>query len=101
MLINSVDLPYSLAYLTSTYLGLNLDKSYQKADWRVRPLPKGMLDYARNDSCVLLYLWYILNGELRYKGKDKMIKMAKKMTTKCWRVLEKSTTPNVEIIAID
>jgi len=101
MLLNNVDLPYSLTYLTSEYLGFALDKSYQKADWRVRPLPKGMMDYARRDSCVLLYLWYLLDGELKYRGKEMMIKMARNMIVKCWKTLEKSTNPSVNVISLD
>ena len=101
MLLNNVDLPYSLTYLTSEYLGFALDKSYQKADWRVRPLPKGMMDYARRDSCVLLYLWYLLDGELKYRGKEMMIKMARNMIVKCWKTFEKSTNPSVNVISLD
>ncbi len=32
---------FSFAYLLSFYCNVNANKVYQKADWRVRPLPKG------------------------------------------------------------
>lgn len=37
-------------------LGLRLDKSYQKADWKRRPLPRAMIDYAALDAEILLAL---------------------------------------------
>lgn len=101
MLLNNVELAYSLAYLTSEYLGFTLDKSYQKADWRVRPLPQGMLEYARRDSSVLLYLWYFLDGELKYRGKEMMIKMTRNMIVKCWKTLEKSVRPHIDVISLE
>ena len=33
---------FSFAYLLSFYCHVNANKVYQKADWRVRPLPKGI-----------------------------------------------------------
>ena len=35
----------SLSGLLRSEYGLEVDKSYQKADWRMRPLPKDMLEY--------------------------------------------------------
>ena len=37
-----------------------MDKYFQVADWRVRPLMSGMLEYARNDSHYLLALYFML-----------------------------------------
>lgn len=49
----------SLERLVKLVLNYDLDKFFQLADWRLRPLPKGMLDYARSDSHFLipLYVW--------------------------------------------
>lgn len=52
---------FSLENLVKLVLGVNLDKFFQVADWRIRPLPKGMLNYARSDSHYLIpiYAWLI------------------------------------------
>ncbi|KAK1864589.1 hypothetical protein I4F81_007134 [Pyropia yezoensis] len=49
----------SLSYLLSTYAGVAspAKKAYQMADWRMRPLPPGMLAYARSDTHSLLYIY--------------------------------------------
>ncbi|GAB0497004.1 hypothetical protein MMPV_008327 [Pyropia vietnamensis] len=49
----------SLSYLLSTYAGVAspAKKAYQMADWRLRPLPPGMLAYARSDTHSLLYIY--------------------------------------------
>jgi len=43
---------------------LELDKSFQLIDWRIRPLKSSMLDYARNDTHWLIYLYEKLKEEL-------------------------------------
>ena len=50
----------SLENLTKAFLGIEMDKQFQVADWRVRPLLPGMLEYARNDSHFLIALYHIL-----------------------------------------
>ena len=49
----------SLEKLMKMFIDLDLDKYYQVADWRIRPLPSDMLDYARNDSPYLIPLYLI------------------------------------------
>ena len=41
-------------------LGVELDKLYQMADWRIRPLPNGMQDYARSDTHYLIPAYFVL-----------------------------------------
>jgi exosome complex exonuclease RRP6 len=48
---------YSLAYLLEYYVGIQANKEYQLADWRIRPLPADFLKYAREDTHYLLYLY--------------------------------------------
>jgi len=55
----------SLAYLLERYLGVELDKTYQLADWRERPLPEEMLEYARKDTHYLFGLYLKLVAELK------------------------------------
>ena len=49
----------SLEKLMKMFIDLDLDKFYQVSDWRIRPLPSDMLDYARNDSHYLIPLYLI------------------------------------------
>merc|ERR1739848_564847 len=44
----------SLQALAHRCFGQHMDKTYQTADWGLRPLPKDMLDYASWDAQVLL-----------------------------------------------
>jgi ribonuclease D len=53
-----------LAALLEKYLGVKLDKRFQRADWSARPLSAGMLDYAAADTRNLLELRDILRGHL-------------------------------------
>ena len=50
----------SLESLTNMFFGLELDKSFQVADWRIRPLMASMVEYARNDSHYLIALYSVL-----------------------------------------
>ncbi|KAI8369915.1 ribonuclease H-like domain-containing protein [Choanephora cucurbitarum] len=60
-----LDFPHhSLAYLLKKYCNFDADKKYQLADWRIRPLPEEMLNYARSDTHFLLYIYDCLRNEL-------------------------------------
>lgn len=45
-----------LAMLVKEYLGEFMSKDYQVSEWRIRPIPASMLEYARRDSFVLPFL---------------------------------------------
>merc|ERR1719327_1235142 len=60
---------YSLANLLKTYCGVTANKSYQFADWRIRPLTEEMIAYAREDAHYLLYLYDRLKQELQAQGR--------------------------------
>jgi len=47
---------FGLAALLEKYFGVKLDKQHQRADWSMRPLTPGMLDYAAQDTRYLLDL---------------------------------------------
>lgn len=55
---------HSLAGLLTRYANFAADKRYQLADWRIRPLPKAMLQYAQSDTHFLLYIYDQLRNEL-------------------------------------
>ena len=54
----------SLAYLLKTFADFDAAKQYQTADWRIRPLPEEMFNYARSDTHYLLYIYDNLRNEL-------------------------------------
>jgi ribonuclease D len=53
-----------LAALLGKYLGVHLDKKFQRADWSARPLSDGMLDYAAADTHYLSALRDLLREQL-------------------------------------
>ncbi|CDS02128.1 hypothetical protein [Sporisorium scitamineum] len=59
---------HGLNYLMARYCNFDADKRYQLADWRIRPLPKEMLYYARSDTHTLLYIYDNLRFELMESG---------------------------------
>lgn len=54
----------SLAYLLKRFANVEAQKQYQMADWRIRPLPQELLDYARSDTHYLLYIFDCMRNEL-------------------------------------
>ncbi len=57
-----------LSSLLEIHFGVQLDKRYQQADWRVRPLPAEQLCYAQLDTHYLLELRDHLHDELVERG---------------------------------
>ncbi len=60
---------FGLAALLERYFGVKLDKKFQRADWSLRPLTKGMLDYAALDTAFLLDLSDKMRAELEKMGR--------------------------------
>jgi ribonuclease D len=58
-----------LAALLEKYLGVKLDKRYQRADWSARPLSAEMLEYAAADTHHLPTLRDLLREQLRERGR--------------------------------
>ncbi|KAJ1675836.1 exosome nuclease subunit [Spiromyces aspiralis] len=61
---------HSLASLLKQYCNFEADKRYQLADWRIRPLPAEMMDYARSDTHFLLYIFDHLRKGLLERGQE-------------------------------
>jgi len=53
-----------LAALLERYFALSLDKTHQRADWAMRPLPRVMLEYAASDTRHLIALADTMREEL-------------------------------------
>jgi ribonuclease D len=60
---------FGLAALLERYFGVKLDKKHQRADWSLRPLTQGMLDYAAQDTIHLLELRDRLKHDLENAGR--------------------------------
>jgi ribonuclease D len=60
---------FGLAALLERYFGVKLDKKHQRADWSLRPLTQGMLDYAAQDTIHLLELRDRLKHDLESAGR--------------------------------
>jgi ribonuclease D len=60
---------FGLAALLERHFNIKLDKSHQRADWAMRPLPPQMLDYAAMDTRYLIPLSEILRAELDALGR--------------------------------
>jgi exosome complex exonuclease RRP6 len=68
---NALQLPSkSLAYLLAKYANIEADKKYQLADWRIRPLPKEMMAYARSDTHYLLSIYDQLRNDLTQRSTE-------------------------------
>lgn len=60
---------YSLAGVTAHLFGIELDKRFQKSNWRRRPLTRGQLDYAAMDAYITLHVYHELRRALVAKGR--------------------------------
>ncbi len=60
---------FGLAALLDQFFEVKLDKKHQRADWSLRPLTRGMLDYAAQDTRYLLDLRDELRSRLEKLGR--------------------------------
>lgn len=60
---------FGLAALVDKYVGVQLDKRHQRADWAQRPLPPDLLAYAVEDTRHLPRLRDRLHQELEHRGR--------------------------------
>jgi len=60
---------FGLAALLEQFFGVKLDKKHQRADWSLRPLTQGMLEYAAQDTRFLLDLRDELKVRLEKLGR--------------------------------
>ncbi len=58
----------SLASVTTHLLGIELDKTYQRSNWRDRPLSRKQLDYAALDARIVLDVYRALADLLKAEG---------------------------------
>ena len=64
----------SYAYLLKHYVGITADKTHQLSDWRQRPLPDSMKQYAIMDTHYLLDIYHHLKYDLGRKRESNLLK---------------------------
>jgi hypothetical protein len=79
--------------LVSSLLDFKISKLPQLADWRLRPLPDELKEYATNDSRFLLKCWYIIIS--KFDVSPCSFERSKKFMQKCYRP---STNPNPTVL---
>jgi ribonuclease D len=60
---------YSLAGVAAHLFGVELDKSFQKSNWKRRPLTRAQLEYAASDAVITLRIYDELQRILTEQGK--------------------------------
>ena len=78
----------SLAFLLKKFANVDAQKQYQMADWRVRPLPQELFDYARSDTHYLLYIYDCMRNEMIQRSD---LSLPNHEGDKLWDVLQKSS----------
>lgn len=79
----------SLAYLLNRFCHFMPNKKFQLADWRIRPLPQALKDYAREDTHYLIYVYEMLKKEL-YKqanGNDNLVRAVFQASTEVCKMV--------------
>ncbi|XP_072391404.1 exosome complex component 10 homolog [Diabrotica undecimpunctata] len=76
----------SLAYLMQRYCSFVPNKQFQLADWRIRPLPVELKNYAREDTHHLIYIYQMLKNDLLNKAngsENLLLSVINKSTETC------------------
>ncbi|KAI9911246.1 hypothetical protein PsorP6_009070 [Peronosclerospora sorghi] len=95
---------FSLAYMLKRHCNIDADKQYQLADWRIRPLEKEMIKYARQDTRYLLFIYDRLKKELVQAGRKSqqslLFQTLQKSSKLCLHVYEKPQPTEDEALAL-
>lgn len=62
----------SLAFMLHTFSKVTTDKKFQLADWRIRPIPEEMINYARVDTHYLMEIFHALKKTLIEKSNENL-----------------------------
>ncbi|KAG8091666.1 hypothetical protein GUJ93_ZPchr0012g19672 [Zizania palustris] len=82
----------SLEHLLHHFCEVTANKEYQKADWRLRPLPDEMTKYAREDTHYLLYIYDLMRLRLVKESSgenDLLLEVCKRSNDICLQLYEK------------
>lgn len=76
---------FSLSYLLQRFVGIYANKKYQLADWRIRPLPNELIEYARSDTHYLLHIASRMCRELQDRDLLSVaIERARQLCLRCY-----------------
>lgn len=84
----------SLSFLLKYYCNIEADKTFQLADWRIRPLPEELIKYAREDTHYLIYVYDMIKNDLleQANGNTNLMKAVFQLSTEvCKRRFTKPT----------
>ncbi|XP_073109646.1 protein RRP6-like 2 isoform X2 [Elaeis guineensis] len=93
----------SLEYLLHYFCGVNANKEYQNADWRLRPLPDEMLKYAREDTHYLLHIYDLMKSRLisaSTNENDLLLEVYKRSSEICMQLYEKELLTDTSYLHI-
>ncbi|KAF3326698.1 exosome component 10-like protein [Carex littledalei] len=93
----------SLEYLLHHFCDVEANKEYQNADWRLRPLPKEMLKYAREDTHYLLYIYDVMRNQLlseSLNGYDRLLEVYNRSSEICLQMYEKELLTDTSFMNI-
>ena len=76
---------FGLKHLLKEFCDVEVDKKYQLADWRQRPIPSEMINYARRDTHYLLYIYDRLRNLLVEKSEISSSTAAASWLMTVWR----------------
>jgi exosome complex exonuclease RRP6 len=85
---------YSLAFLLKHYCDYTPQKQYQLADWRIRPLPLELIQYARSDTHYLLYIFDRMWNEALTRDqmkKNTLLAIINRSKELCYKKYEKES----------
>lgn len=77
---------FSFAHIAKHYVGLDIDKTHQLSDWRVRPLPEDMQLYARQDTHYLFYIYECMKKELRERSPESLREVFQRSASQCLKL---------------
>ena len=92
--LQMLHMPHGLAFAVDHFCQVRLDKRFQTADWRIRPLPRDMIQYARQDTHYLLYVYdrlkaLLLNSEARASTGNLFVHTLQESRRLCLTMYEK------------
>ncbi|XP_074566387.1 protein RRP6-like 2 [Curcuma longa] len=93
----------SLEYLLHHFCGVEANKDYQNADWRLRPIPDEMLKYAREDTHYLLYIYDHMKRTLLAESSDAndlILEVYKRSSTICMQLYKKEIFTDTSFLSI-
>ncbi|KAL8480303.1 hypothetical protein ACS0TY_027011 [Phlomoides rotata] len=97
---------HSLEYLLNHFCGVKANKEYQNADWRIRPLPREMIKYAREDTHYLLYIYDLMRARLLESSADSessdppLVEVYKRSYDICTQLYEKELLTDTSYLHI-